>query len=108
MKIVFDTYAWIEYLKGSEAGAKARSILESPENEVFTSIMTVSELTSKLQRENNDAELGYKIIKDMSKICFISLELAKEAGMLHAEIRKKVKDFGMIDSILLSTAHQLD
>jgi len=108
MKIVFDTYAWVEYLKGSEIGEKATQILESQENEIFTSIITVVELASILKRGDKDTELGYKIVKDLSKIHFIDLELAKEAGILHAETRKKIKDFGIVDCLILLTARKLN
>ena len=108
MKIVFDTYAWIEYFKGSEAGKKVNQILESQENEIFTSIMSIAEISSKLRRENSDVELPYKIITNLSKIFFINVEFTKEAGILHAEMRKKIKDFGLIDSIILLTTRKLD
>ena len=107
MKIVLDTYAWIEFFNGSEAGKKVGNILNSKENEIFTSIITIAEMSSKLKRENLDAEKGYEIITNSSKIYFMNPELAKEAGLLHAEMKKKIKDFGMIDSIILSTARKL-
>ena len=108
MKIVLDTYAWIEYFKGSEAGKKVNQILESQENEIFTSIMSIAEISSKLIRENSDVELPYKIITNLSKIYGINLEFSKEVGILHAEMRKKIKDFGLIDSIILLTTRKLD
>lgn len=107
MKIIFDTYAWVEYFMGSDTGTKVKQILDSKENEIFTSIITIAELSSRLKRYNKDVELGYKIIKDSSKIYFINPELAKEAGIFHAEIRKKVENFGMMDCIILLTARKL-
>ena len=58
MRFVFDTYAWIEYFKGSATGTKVKRIVESEENEIFTSVMTIAELSSKLKRES-DMELDY-------------------------------------------------
>src|SRR3989338_1283280 len=107
MKIVVDTHAWIEYLKGSETGSKVRQIVESEENELFSSIITVSEVSSVFKRENRDVEQACVSIIDLSKIYFINLEFAKEAGILHAETRKKIKDFCMADSIILLTARKL-
>lgn len=108
MRFVFDTYAWIEYFKSSKAGAEVKDILESQNNEIFTSIITIAELASILKRDNSDVEIGCKIVNDLSKIYFTNLELAKEAGILHADIRKKIKDFGMVDCIILVTARKLD
>ena len=107
MKVVFDTFAWIEYFNGSKAGEKVKQILESQENEIFSSIITISEVCSILKREKRDPELAYKNIQNLSRISFMSPEFAKEAGILHAETRTKIKDFGMIDSIILLTARKL-
>ena len=107
MRVVFDTYAWVEYLKGSETGIKVQKILESQENEIFSSVITIAEVSSISKRESKDVELGYTIINNLSKIHSITTELAKEAGTLHAEMRKKIKDFGMADSLVLLTARKL-
>jgi len=107
MKIVFDTYAWIEYFKGSETGAKVKQIVESKENEVFSSLITIAEVCSIFKRQDRDVEQAYSGITNLSKIFFINLEIAKEIGILHAEIREKIKDFGMADAIVLLTARKL-
>lgn len=108
MKVVFDTYAWVEYLKGSETGIKVQEILESQENEIFSSIITVAEVCSKFKRENIDEDPAYSSIIHLSKIHFINPEFAKETGVLHAEIRKKIKDFGLADAFVLLTARKLN
>ncbi len=36
----------------------------------------------------------------------IDAELAKLAGSIHAEMKKKFKDFGMMDAFLLAAAQQ--
>ncbi len=107
MKFVFDTFAWIEYFNGSESGKKVSEIIESEENDIFSSIITIAEVSSILKRNEKDVELGYKTIIDLSKIYFINSELAKEAGILHAETKKKIKDFGLADTFVLLTARKL-
>ena len=107
MKFVFDTFAWIEYFNGSESGKKVSEIIESEENDIFSSIITTAEVSSILKRNEKDVELGYKTIIDLSKIYFINSELAKEAGILHAETKKKIKDFGLADTFVLLTARKL-
>lgn len=107
MKFVLDTFAWIEYFNGSESGKKVSEIIESEENDIFSSIITIAEVSSILKRKEGNIELGYQTIINLSKISFINLEFAKEAGILHAETRKKIKDFGMADSIVLLTARKL-
>lgn len=35
------------------------------------------------------------------------MEFSREAGLLHALIRKKIKDFGLIDAFVLLTARKI-
>lgn len=107
MKYVIDAYAWIEYFVESDKGKKVKEIIESRENEIFVSIITIAEVSSIAIRENRDVELGHKIILGLSHVYFINLELAKEAGILHAEIKKKIKDFGLADTFVLLTARKI-
>ncbi len=107
MKLVMDTHAWVDYFNASEKGVKIKEILESEENEIFTSIISIAETCSKFRREDRNPELAYDNILALSKIYFINPELAKEAGILHAEIRKKIKDFGLADAFVLLTARKL-
>ncbi len=108
MKFVLDTFAWIEYFNGSESGKKVSEIIESEENDIFSSIITIAEVSSILKRNEKDVELGCKRMIDISKVYFISPEFAKEAGILHAETRKDIKDFGLADAFVLLTARKLD
>ena len=107
MKFVLDTFAWIEYFNGSESGKKVDEIIESEENEIFSSIITIAEVASILKRNEEDVELGYKKMIDLSKLYFINSEIAKETGLLHAEIKKNIKDFGLADAFVLLTARKL-
>ena len=107
MRYVIDAHAWIEYFIESEKGKKVKEIIEDENNEIFVSVITIAEVSSIGVREKRDVELGNKIILSLSSIHFISLEFAKEAGILHAEIRKKIKDFGLADVFVLLTARKL-
>ncbi|MEK6951883.1 MAG: PIN domain-containing protein [Nanoarchaeota archaeon] len=107
-KYVIDTYAWVEYFIGSEKGERVKGYVESSENEIFTSIVTIAEITSITKRENRDAEKIYLKIMDLSNIYNLNKEFSKEVGLLHAEIKKKIKDFGLIDAFILLTARKLN
>lgn len=107
MKYVIDAHAWIEYFIESDKGKRVKEIVESEENEIFTSLITIAEVSSIGAREKRDVELGNKTITSLSGIYGISMEFAKEAGILHAENRKKIKDFGLADSFVLLAARKL-
>ena len=56
-KYVIDSYAWIEYIDGTQTGRELQKLLEKNE-EVYTSVITVAEVVSKAARRNKDAKLA--------------------------------------------------
>ena len=103
-KYVIDAYAWIEYLIGSKAGGKVKSVLEDAANETYTCAVTVAEVVSKTAREGRDFETAYDILLSNSQIVNVDEEISKEAGVLHCEMRKTTKDFGLADACVLAVA----
>lgn len=107
MRYLIDSYAWIEYLDGTSKGLKVKKILTS-ESEIFTLSLTITEIISRVKRMNKDVEIAYKAITSNSKVVQIDQETAKQAGLFHAEMRKKIKDFGLVDSLIYLTAKKLN
>jgi len=106
-KFVIDAYAWVEYLIGSEAGLKVKASLEREDSEIYTCAVTVAEVISKTIREGRNPESAYEVLVSDSSIIGVDGELSRNAGMLHAEIRKSVKDFGLADAYVLASARNL-
>lgn len=92
-KYIIDAYTWIEYLIATEAGKKVKTILEDASNETYTCAVTI-EVISKTAREERDIETAYDILTSNSEIIDIDEEISKQAGILHAKMRKTKKDFG--------------
>lgn len=107
MILVIDSYAWIEYLDGSEKGEKVKNFLIE-QNNVRTNSITIAEVVSRAMRKGMDTAIAYQTLISNSSIINITSELAKEAGLLHAEIRKEIKDFGLADAFVLLTARKLN
>ncbi len=107
MKYLVDSYAWMEYLDGTSKGEKVREILMQ-ESEVYTLILNISEVISRVKRQDRDTDNAYKAIVLNCKIINIDQEICRQAGLLHAEIRKKIKDFGLIDAFILLMARKLN
>lgn len=105
---IIDAYAWIEYLIGSVAGVKVKSILEDEGNEIYTCAVTVAEVISKTVREGRDPETTYNILSSNSYIIDVDGELSKTAGILHAKMRETIKDFGLSDAYVLASSKKLD
>ena len=106
MKYIIDSYAWIEYLDGSHKGDKVREVL-AKDGEIYIIALTVSEVISRAKRKSKDTTIAYETIIMNSKIIDITPEMANDAGLFHAEIRKRIKDFGLVDSLMLIAAHKL-
>ena len=104
MKLVIDSHAWIDYFEGNASGEKARKYIEDKDNEIITNILNLSEISSFFERRGRNGKEAHKIILSNSKIYPIDTDLSKEAGVIHAEIRKRIKDFGLIDAFVLLTA----
>jgi predicted nucleic acid-binding protein len=107
-RFVIDSYAWIEYFEGSEAGKRVKTIIENKENKIFTSLVNVSEIMSIFKRRGYDFEEAYKLIISLSGIHPSDCAFAKEAGLLHAEIKTKNKHFSLADAFVLLTARKLN
>ena len=106
-KFVIDAYAWVEYLIGSEAGVKVKASLEREDSEIYTCAVTVAEVISKTGREGRNPETVYEILVSDSNIIDVDEDLSRDAGILHAEVRRSVKDFGLADAYVLASARNL-
>jgi len=106
-RCVIDAYAWIEYLIGSKAGDKVRAVLEEENNEVYTCAVTVAEVVSKTAREGRDFEAAYDILLSNSQVVNVDEEVSKEAGVLHSEMLKTKRDFGLADAYVLAIARRI-
>jgi predicted nucleic acid-binding protein len=104
---VVDAYAWIEYLIGSEIGTKVKAVLEDEKNAIYTSAVTLGEVISKIAREQQDVCTAYRILLSNSDVIDVDEELSKQTGIIHAEMRKSKKDFGLADAFVLATARKL-
>jgi len=102
-----DAWAWVEYLIGSERGTKVKEILDVTESEVYTCAITLGEVISKVARQKRDITAAYNLLLNNSRVVDVDEELSLQAGLLHCEMRKTVKDFGLSDACVLATARKL-
>jgi predicted nucleic acid-binding protein len=102
--VVLDSFAWIEYFNGTSAGEKVQNFLET--GRAVTPAIVVAELSEKHKRLNRDFGPKYDFVKARTSIVPFEEELARVAGELNFERKKKVKGWGMADSIILATARR--
>jgi len=108
-RYVIDAYAWIEYFRASKFGEVAKRYIESEDS--ATPTIVVSEISRRLLREielGNETRAGrlkrLEFIRATSQIVDLDFEIASEAGEIDLDMKKKVKGWGLADSIILCTA----
>ncbi len=105
-KHVLDSWAWVEYLRGSERGKKVRHEIEES-SELFTHLITIAELTSKLKREGMDTTIAWRAVTSVSRVIVPDAMDSKNVGLLHAEIKAKRPNFSLADAFVLHGARKL-
>jgi predicted nucleic acid-binding protein len=106
MRYLIDSSLWIEYLDGSKLGEKVNEIL-SGGNEVYSLPIIISEVISRVKRGDSNVEVAYESIIKNSTIFDITPRIAKEAGILHAEMKKKFGSFPLADALIVCSAKSL-
>ncbi len=104
--MIFDTFAWIEYVSGTKKGAIVRDYLE--ENVVYTPWIVLLELSYKADKEGWNFEKILKFIKLRSKIVGIDEDFILSFGHLYNEIKKDVRGIGIADIIIMNSARFLN
>ena len=103
---VIDSYAWVEYFKGTEEGTIAKEYIEG--KDCVTCSITIAELSEKYKRENKKFDEDFDFIIGRTKIIDLNTQIALMAGEINCENKKKIKNWGMSDSIILATSKLLN
>ena len=107
-KYIVDAWAWIEYFRGTQYGAKLNEILEDPTTDIYTCAITVAEIISKTARDGRDVDAAYDMLLSNSQIIKLDEQISKQAGLFHSKMRQTSKDFGIADAFLLAAANKLE
>jgi predicted nucleic acid-binding protein len=105
MKYVIDSYAWIEYFMGTEAGKKAKPIIESSEEKITPTICLAEVYAKTLKVESKElAEKQRAYIKEKSAIAALDELIAVESAKVQAKMKKEIEGWELADSIVYATA----
>ena len=104
---IVDTHAWIEYFMGSKSGLILKNLFDNKDKKFITMECSLSELEGFCLREDADFSKMYSVIKKNSIILPVLTGHWLEAAKIRHETRKRVKDFGLIDSILVAKQNEL-
>lgn len=108
VKYIIDSYAWIEYFIGSAKGEILKKLFLDNTNKFFTIEPCLAEVQGWALRDNQEFDKFNIVIKANSSILSASEKDWIESGKERFEQRKKQKDFGLIDSLILVKQKELN
>ena len=106
-RYVLDSWAWVEYFEGSSKGKRVKEIIFDSRNEIFTHSVSVAEIISKAKRSGKDTDEVWTAITNNSKVLETRAENARDAGITHADVKSKNRNFSLADAFVLSSARDL-
>lgn len=107
MAYLLDTYAWVEYFIGSKKGEFVKGMVEDENSVIYTPECCLAELKDWAIREGVDFEEHYRILRKRSDIHCTTTGDWLDAVTVRIEMRKKSKDFGMMDSLVVAQQRRL-
>jgi predicted nucleic acid-binding protein len=100
--MLLDTFAWVEYFRSTSKGKKVKKLIV--EEQCFTCAISLAELSYWASKEKVDLNKILFAVKSLSIIINLDNTVLETAGMLNYQKKKKIKNFGMIDAIILATS----
>jgi len=104
--VIFDAYAWVEYALDSPKAETVARILDGS-SEAFTPASALAELKESMLRHGIRQALIRRVlayVRSRTIVANIDAEIAEVAGETNFQQKKKVKDWGMLDSFVLAVA----
>ncbi len=110
VKIVIDSYAWIELFLGSSKGSKVKEIIESAD-EVYTPNTVLAEIARKYIREGAEETTVNERLEQInaaSSIAYLDSKVALESAKCYLELlaearQRKLNSPSLFDAIVLAT-----
>ena len=106
MKIVVDTWCWIELGKDADHADVIKEYLRS-ENNIIAPVTILSEIITKFigdKRPVEELTLFLQEVKAYANLYLIDYDLAEKAGRLYHKLRARSKDIGIMDAYVYALA----
>lgn len=104
--LVIDSFAWVEYFRGTRLGRQVDRFVAS--QRCATPTIVLAELADKYAREGIPSlRLDLDEVESRTVLVPLDRPIAEEAGRVKAEARRKTPDFPLSDGIVSATAKSL-
>ena len=102
VEMLIDSYAWIEFFNGTEKGKTIEKILG--ERICYTNLTSIAEISEFCSKAGQDLDKFLEKVMTLSTILSINQKICMAAGKINFQRKKTIKNWGMMDSVLLATA----
>jgi predicted nucleic acid-binding protein len=106
MRIVVDTWCWIELGRGSEYADTVKKYLRSEHN-IIAPASIISEIVVKFVSSRISAKelkLFLQMVRAYTNIYPMDQGLAERAGKIYHKLRKRSRDMGIMDAYIYALA----
>ncbi|HEC76556.1 MAG TPA: type II toxin-antitoxin system VapC family toxin [Thermoplasmatales archaeon] len=100
--VLIDSWAWIEYFRGSKSGEKVRKYIEGREKAIISAI-NIAEVYRWIL-SFYDEKIAEKKIEVMKERCFV-IPVDEEIAIMSAKIKHN-ENLGLGDAIIYATARK--
>lgn len=107
MIYIIDTYAWVEYINGSNKALMLKRLFEDLNNKFITMECCIAELAGFCLKKNINFNKIFELVRTNSIILPVLTKNWIESAKIKFELRKNIPNFGLIDSILISKQKEL-
>ena len=101
MTVLVDSWAWIEYFKGTPAGKKAKDVIDSSQQILLATINASEIYRFLLENKPTDAENLINFVLRSSFVIPLEISTALRAAKI-----KHTYKIGLADAIVLATAEE--
>lgn len=104
--VVFDAYAWVEYALDTTQAQIVKELLENSK-EAYTPASVIAELKESMLKNRVEANIMSQIInfiRGRSLVVEIDSVIAELAGEINFDHKRKIKDWGMLDSFVYAVS----
>jgi predicted nucleic acid-binding protein len=99
--VVYDTSALLEFFQGSSQGKQVGELFEDEDVENIVPAVVLCEIISKLKRAKVDPTEYVAAIENNAVVVELDRMTAKDAGLLHAELKDKEPELTLADCIIM-------
>ena len=107
MIYIIDTYAWVEYINGSDKASILIKLFKDQNNRFITMECCIAELAGFSLKKDIDFKKIFDLVKTNSIILPVLMKNWIEAAKIKYELRENIKHFGLIDAILVSKQKEI-